>query len=134
VTGVVGDEKSVDALRRMHSLKAMLEALVGIDHAFLEQHRRRTGEPYAPVLQAARAIVVLHEDVWRDIPSIVLRGETSLSNIACWRIAELRAAGKDASPWIVGGPGSAISIKIRIDDEDGSVRIEDPADLLERAG
>lgn len=122
----------MNALERMNTVRAMSEALAKVDASFLEEHRRRTGKPYFFVHDAARAVKILREpgeEVWRDIPNIVANGSASLADIACWRIAELRALGKDAAPMIVVGDGGTY-IKIRIDDEDGVVRIEDPADIV----
>ena len=122
----------MDALERMNTARAMSEALAKIDASFLEEHRRRTGKPYFSVHDAARAIDVLREpgeEVWRDVPNIVTNGRASLADIACWRIAELRASGKDAAPMIVVSEGGGVYVKIRIDDEDGVVHIEDPADI-----
>lgn len=122
----------MNALERMNAIRAMSEALAKIDASFLEEHRRRTGKPFFSVHNAARAINIVREpgeEIWRDVSNIVSSGRASLADIACWRIAELRASGKDAAPMIVVGEGGAVYVKIRIDDEDGVVHIEDPADI-----
>jgi hypothetical protein len=125
----------MDALDRIHSLKAMLEALAKIDASFLEEHRRQTGKPYMLIWDAAANITVESspDDVWHDIPSIVSLGRANLRDLACWRIAELRASGKDAAPMLVSDARGFHYVKIRIDDEDGVVRFEDPADIVSAA-
>lgn len=40
-------------------------------------------------------------EVFRDIPSILEKGQVDCDNLACWRVAELRCQGVEAVPYII---------------------------------
>ena len=124
----------VSVLGHIQALRSILEALVEVDEKFLEEHERKSGVPH-PSVHDVGAVLRLEpssDETFRDIPSIVALGAGDVADIACWRIAELRLRGKDASPMIEYRRGGGYTVKVRIDDEDGVVHIEDPVDIVGR--
>jgi hypothetical protein len=76
------------ALENAKVLKAMMQALVATDEAYLEHHA-------APKLYASR-VVYGRTNEWEAIPAVLARGHADCKSLAAWRVAELRKEGQRA--------------------------------------
>ena len=83
---------------RLGALVHLLEALSGINQAWLVEH------PSTPWLYHSGVRYVEEPggvDQWRDIPETLARGIGDCEDLACWRLAELRARlGEAAIPFV----------------------------------
>jgi hypothetical protein len=108
------------------ALVHLLEALTAVNVSWLREHA-------APWLYESG---VRYEeeppgrDEWQDIPETLLRREGDCEDLACWRLAELRArSGEHALPFVkraVHGPRTIYHVAVRR--ADGS--LEDPSRIL----
>ncbi len=72
------------------TLKALLDALIATDLAYLRYHR-------APKIYNS-GIVYGRTDQWERIPDIMRRGYGDCKSLSSWRCAELILEGKQAKP------------------------------------
>jgi hypothetical protein len=83
-----------DFERSKEALLWMLEALCQINQGHLASF------PYPPLYQAGvRYQREQGTEEWLDIPSVIEAGWGDCEDLACWRVAELRTRGVNASPY-----------------------------------
>jgi hypothetical protein len=112
---------------KITALVQLLEALTGVNEAWLREH------PYAPYLYAAG---VRYEEEppgredWQDIPETLLLRTGDCEDLGCWRVAELRVrANEHAVPFVkksLAGPRTVYHVAVRRADG----RLEDPSRIL----
>jgi hypothetical protein len=110
---------------QMRLLQNMVEALSEMNQRFLEDHRKKTDKHYPGIYETAPLFGRSMDDTWRDIPTITAQHIASHTDLACWRIAELRHFDIDASP-VVGFTNGVCGLRVRIKDANG-VHFEDVA-------
>jgi hypothetical protein len=109
----------------VESFDALLSVLVGLNVVYLRTH---VGVPslYASGVRYAREPPGF--ECWAAIPIVIQAGEGDCDDLACWRVAELRASGED--------PDARTRIReIRprrwhVDVVRGDGRVEDPSRVL----
>src|SRR5512138_415754 len=83
-----------DRERSQQALLWMLEALCKVNEGRLAER------PYPPLYESGvRYQREVGTEEWLDIPSIIEAGWGDCEDLACWRVAELRAQGVKASPY-----------------------------------
>ncbi len=112
---------------RIRALEQLLEALCGVNEEWLDEH------PEAPWLYRSGVRYVEEppgRDEWQDIPETLHRREGDCEDLACWRIAELRARlGEAAKPYVkrtLYGPRTVYHVAVMRADG----RLEDPSRIL----
>jgi hypothetical protein len=112
---------------RVRALERLLEALCDVNACWLGEHAN------APWLY--RSGIRYEEeppgrDEWQDIPETLRRRVGDCEDLACWRIAELRARlGEPAKPYVkrtLYGPRTVYHVAVRRADG----RLEDPSRIL----
>jgi hypothetical protein len=83
-----------DRGRSQTALLKLMEALCQLNEGHLAQMQ------YPPLFEAGVRYRRERGERWRDIPTLLETGEGDCEDLACWRIAELRAAGMHAFPYI----------------------------------
>jgi hypothetical protein len=84
-----------DRPRSQEGLLWMLEALCKINEGHLADR------PYPRLYEAGvRYQREQGTEEWLDIPSVIEAGWGDCEDLACWRVAELRAQGKHAGPYV----------------------------------
>jgi hypothetical protein len=112
---------------RVEVLKQLLEALVAVNIAWLNEHRN------APFLYVS-GVVYEEEpegrDDWQDIPETIALRAGDCEDLGCWRIAELRARNfEHALPFIKRSEiGPRTVYHVAVQRADG--RLEDPSRIL----
>lgn len=88
-------------IRNRDELRAALEALCGLDLAYLMRHPRTPPLMAAGVRyqrEARRASGFGRREDWLTIPDVLRQGHGDCEDLACWRAAELRRRGVAAAP------------------------------------
>lgn len=123
-------ESPTDRQRSETCILWLCEALAAIDKTWIEAYPQTPPLYQAPVkyhFDPARP------DAWKDIPTIIKDGHGDCEDLACWRVAELRASGIPARPYIKWRRGSKGMIyHVVAWHPDG--RIEDPSLALGMRG
>ena len=119
---------------KMATLRKMLEALVELNAEFLKQHKKLAGEDYPSIYEVAPRCRKSAEDFWQTIPLCVESGVGDVCDFACWRVAELRAAGyEDVHPYVkvtqMENGSHWTTVQVRVGDV-----IEDPMAILGALG
>ena len=84
-----------DRARSQQALLWMLEALCKVNEGHLADR------PYPPLYESGvRYQREVGTEEWLDIPSIIEAGWGDCEDLACWRVAELRAQGHRAGPYV----------------------------------
>ncbi|HEY0711730.1 MAG TPA: hypothetical protein VGF45_03595 [Polyangia bacterium] len=83
-----------DRGRSQTVLLKLMEALCQINEGHLAQ------KAYPPLFEAGVRYRREQGERWRDVPTLIERGEGDCEDLACWRIAELRASGVHAFPYV----------------------------------
>lgn len=117
-----------DAPETRAALRALLDALLAIDVAYLRAH------PETPRLYAAGIPYVAEppgEERWQDVPTTIKRGRADCEDLAAWRAAELRV--REGVPATTGirwrrMPDGSYRYHIVVEHPDG--QIEDPSLVL----
>lgn len=109
------------------ALAGLLEALVGVNAAWLREH------PEAPWLYESGVRYgeePVGQDDWLDIPETLALGVGDCEDLGCWRIAELRVRSVEAAVAYVKrsavGPRTVYHVAVRRADG----RLEDPSRIL----
>lgn len=107
-------------------LKALLDALIKIDLAYLRAHT--VPNLYSSGVRYGRTTL------WEPIPEVINRGYGDCKSLAAWRVAELLRQGIGARAvhrWMVrDGGGKLFHILVQRSQPDGSVGYEDPSKAL----
>lgn len=104
------------------ALKALLDALVALDIAYLLEH------PKTPHIYKA-GVVYGRTTWWEPIPAIIQRGFGDCKSLASWLVAHYRVSGIDAKPvfrWVKNAMGNR-DFHILVQTEKG---FEDPSKVL----
>jgi hypothetical protein len=83
-----------DRARSQAALLKLMEALCEVNEGHLAQIA------YPPLYESGVRYQRERGERWRDIPTLLESGEGDCEDLACWRIAELRAAGQHAFPYV----------------------------------
>lgn len=115
-----------DTQRSRKAMLACMQSLVIVNMGYLQRYGK------TPTLYRSHVVYRAEpkgQEFWQDIPTTFARGYGDCEDLACWRCAELNAAGVRAIPYIR-WKGPRYHALVRLPDG----RVEDPSLALGMAG